>query len=241
MECRFRCSYLLPYEISNSSSSPEVGRTQEPHSSIRAAVFANGISLAVSNDGKLLTSSNEGDWKEVRQSCKAFFRGITCGDGLFVVVGGSYVDQPGVILTSRDGANWTSRRSGLRANLYGVTHGNSMFVAVGDNHTVLASKHGITWKQRTPLASDMLLSSVAFGDGAFVAVGDSGTVLTSIDTIHWQVRNSGTLEYLSKVRYEAGAFVATRRKDLLSHDTTGSCGFRKEPSAVAVVSVLLDL
>jgi hypothetical protein len=226
--------------ISNSSAALEVARTHE-NPSVRTAVCVNGISLAVSHDGKLLTASNEGDWKEVRLTCKAFFRGIAYGDGLFVLVGGSYIDQPGVILTSRDGTNWTLRRSGNRGNLYGVTHGNGIFVAVGDNHAVLASKNGIIWKERTPVTSDTLLSSIAFGNGAFVAVGDSGTVLTSTDTIHWQARNSGTSAYLSKVRYEAGAFVATGSKDLPTYDSRPSRGFRNEPSAISVVSVMLDL
>jgi len=228
-------------EISNSSTAFEVGRTHEPHSSVRNAVCVNGVFLAVGYDGNLLASSNEGDWNEVRLTRKAFFREITCGDGLFVVVGGSYIDQPGVILTSRDGTNWTFRKSGTRANLYGVTHGNGIFVAVGENHTVLASKNGITWKQRTTATSDMLLSSVAFGNGRFVAMGDSGTVLTSIDTIRWRARNSGTTAYLSKVRYEAGAFVATRSKHVPSSDSPTARAFRNEPSAISVVSSLLDL
>ena len=185
--------------ISESSKAPDITRTHGTNRSIRSQVAGNGRSVAVSHDGKLLTSSNGVDWAEVRLTFKTFLRGITYADGLFVVVGGSYIDQPGVILTSRNGSSWTLRGSGTRANLYGVTHGNGIFVAVGDNQTVLTSKNGITWKQRTPVSADLLLTSVAFGNGAFVAVGDSGTVLTSRDTIRWQVRNSGTDSYLSKV------------------------------------------
>jgi hypothetical protein len=227
--------------ISNSSTAHGLGRTLEPNSSVRSAICVNGIVWAVSCNGKLLTTSNEVDWTEVRLPCKTFFRGITFGDTLFVVVGGSYIDQPGVILTSRDGTNWTLRRSGTRANLYGVTHGNGIFVAVGDNHTILTSKNGITWKQRTPATSDMLLSSIVFGNGVFVAVGDSGTVLISSDTLHWHARNSGTSAYLSKVRYEAGGFVATRSKVLPSHELPTSRGYRDGSSTVALVSVSLDL
>jgi hypothetical protein len=222
-------------ETSDLSTAPGVTRTQEINRSVRTKVSVNGISLAVSYDGKLLTSSNGADWMEVRLTLRAFLRGLTYGDGLFVVVGGSYIDQPGVILTSRDGTNWTLRGSGTRANLYGVTHGNGIFVAVGENHTILASKNGVTWKPRTTVTSDVLLSSVAFGNGAFVAVGDSGTVLTSIDTIRWRARNSGTPAYLSKVRYEVGAFLATGRKKLSSSESTAARGFHNELSAIPVL------
>ena len=68
---------------------------------------------------------------------------------------------------------------------------------MGDNQTVLTSKNGIAWKQRTPATADLLLSSVAFGDGAFIAVGDSGTVLTSTDSVCWQARSSRS-EFVSK-------------------------------------------
>ncbi len=225
-------------EISNSSTAPGVARTHGTNRSVQSQVDAEGITLAVSYDGKLVTTRTGADWTEVGLTFKTFLRGITYGDGLFVVVGGSYIDHPGVILTSHDGTTWTLRRSGTRANLYAVTHGNGIFVAVGDNHTVLSSKNGITWKPRTQITADLLLSSVAFGNGAFVAVGDSGMVLTSTGTIHWQVRNSGTSAYLSKVRYESGAFLATRRKDFSSSEAKASLGFRTEPSAT---SLLLDL
>src|ERR1051326_5237934 len=183
-------------KISKSFKAPDATRTNR---SIRSHVAGNGIAVAVSQDGKLLTSSNGVDWTEVRLTFKTFLRGITYADGLFVVVGGSYIDQPGVILTSRNGSSWTLRASGTRANLYAVTHGNGIFVAVGDNQTVLTSKNGGTWKKCTPVSADLLLTSVAFEDGAFVALGDSGTVLISRDTIRWQVRTSGTDSYLSKV------------------------------------------
>ena len=186
-------------EISNSAAPGLIA--YRTNGSVRPQANLNGITLAVSHDGKLLTSSNGVEWTEVRLTFKTFLRGITCADGLFVVVGGSYVDRPGVILTSRNGTTWTLRESGTRANLYGVTHGNGIFVAVGDNQTVLTSKNGINWKQRTSITADLLLSSIAFGDGAFVAVGDSGTVLTSTDSVRWQVRNSGS-EFVSKQDHE---------------------------------------
>src|SRR5262245_47158506 len=186
-----------PLDISNLSPAPSVTRTHVTNGSIRSQVSANGLSLAVSYDGKLLAASNGADWTEVRLRFKTFLRGLTYADGLFVVVGGSYVDQPGVILTSRNGTSWTLRGAGTRANLYGVTHGNGIFVAVGDNQTVLTSKNGITWKQRSPLMAEKLLSSVTFSDGAFVAMGDSGTVLTSIDTIRWRLGKPGD-EIVSK-------------------------------------------
>lgn len=222
-------------ETSESTTAPDLPRNRKPIRPVQTKVTAHGISAAVTCDGKLLVSSNRTDWTEVRLGLRAFVRGITYGAGLFVAVGGSYIDQPGVILTSADGAKWTVRRSGTGANLYGVAHGNGIFVAVGEKHTVLTSKNGILWKRRTTRTSDVLLASVAFGKGAFVAVGDCGAVLSSTDAICWQPRSSGTSAYLSKVRFEAGAFVTTGCADLSASDSTVSPALRTEPSSRLVL------
>ena len=134
---------------------------------------------------------------------------MTFGNGLFVAVGGSYLDAPGVILTSRDGLRWTRRIAADRSNLYGIAYGRGLFVAVGDQDTILISSDAVSWKRRDSRTSDILFAGVAYGAGTFVVVGDSGMILTSADGVQWANRNSGASEHLNQVVRGEGAFVAS--------------------------------
>jgi hypothetical protein len=58
-----------------------------------------------------------------------------------------------------------------------VTYGNGTFVAVGRNGTILTSRDGVNWTQRTSGGNQ--LKGVAYGNNTFVAVGEYGTILTS--------------------------------------------------------------
>lgn len=176
---------------------------------VKAAVCADGSHLAVNNRGELWTSKDHNTWQYKELTVRTFLRGATYGNGLFVIVGGSYLDEPGVILTCRDGKTVIRRKSPTKANLYSVAYGQGQFVAVGDKDTLLTSKDGVVWKRQAARTQDVQFSAVTFGNGTFVAVGDSGTVLTSTDGITWQSRHSGTASYLSKASWDAGWFVVS--------------------------------
>ena len=179
-----------------------------PRQSFRAVASGNGFAAAVTGEGQLMFYGNDIGWDKVELPCPTFLRSVACANGLFVAVGGSYVDVPGVIFTSRDGKTWTRRVPKNRINLYGITYGNGLFVAVGDADTILTSRDGTSWRaQRTP-TSDVLLTAAAYSAGTFVVVGDSGTILTSTNGIHWRKRSSGTSSHLSTVLRSSGGFVA---------------------------------
>jgi len=147
---------------------------------IRAAVASPSAQAAVSQCGKLLASKDGDAWRQVEPNLRTFFRCVLFDRGVFVAVGGSYVDLLGVILTSRDGENWTIRRCGSKIILHSVTCGNGLFLAVGDNGLVLTSKDGAEWRsQKSEFGGT--LASVAFGNGRFVAAGDDGVALVSVD------------------------------------------------------------
>jgi len=103
------------------------------------------------------------------------------------------------------GTTWTLRNLGDSLN--GVTYGNGLFVAVGEGGTILTSRDGVTWTQRTSGTSNDLYS-VTYGNGLFVAVGAKGTILTSPDGVSWTARASGTDEWLWGVAYGNSTFVA---------------------------------
>jgi hypothetical protein len=171
------------------------------------AVYGKGIYVKVDGRGRIITSSDGIAWNISNLEIKTFLRNATYANGLFVVVGGSYVDEPGVLLTSRDGVTWFRRKIPVRANLYGVAYGNGLFVAVGDNDTILTSTNGVVWKMRKTNTRDVLLSAVAYGGGSFLAVGDSGTILASTNGIDWYRRSSGVSMYLGEVHYDDDGFV----------------------------------
>ncbi|AEP10666.1 conserved hypothetical protein [Micavibrio aeruginosavorus ARL-13] len=139
---------------------------------------------------------------------------LTYGNGLFVLVGESFVDS-NHFRTSPDGITWTPRTApdpgwGWRT----VTYGNGTFVAIGGSWSVTdltSSTDGITWTPRTSPANNYW-AGIAHGNGLFVAVGYSGgtEVITSPDGITWTER-TGIAEEWIDVTYGNGLFVAVGR------------------------------
>ena len=138
--------------------------------------------------GFILTSSDGVEWNlqdpataDVREYQ---LRGVTWGDGLFLVVGGRYDvlagTTEGVFLTSTDGLNWSVRTAVLPGFLYSVTWGADRFVAVGSRGTIASSQDGVTWTDES-VAEDtwMWFTDVVWSGERFVAVGSEGAILLS--------------------------------------------------------------
>ena len=143
--------------------------------------YGNGIYLAMSEGGMLMTSRDGVEWTRhwlsLTGNLSQGVRGLAYGNGLFVMV----VQSRGAIFSSPDGTNWTGRGHWtLGSNGYmDVTFGNGLFMAVGHNgqHTlgpVDISQDGITW---TPAAGGI------HKYGPFLRVDCDGTyfVLTRKD------------------------------------------------------------
>src|SRR6266498_2088441 len=162
----------------------EAERARSPLcSDMRELACGNGIVVQVGHGGGILTSK-AGRIRAERLGVRTFLRSVTFGQGLFVAVGGSYVDVPGAILTSRDGVNWVRRNAANRMNLYQVACGGGIFVAAGDSGAILVSTNGVTWKaQRSGTSAS--LTGVAYGNDLFVAGGESGTILISTNGVDW--------------------------------------------------------
>tara|TARA_B110000196_G_C21053750_1_gene618742 strand:+ start:762 stop:983 length:222 start_codon:yes stop_codon:yes gene_type:complete len=71
----------------------------------------------VCTNGTILTSSDGTTWTSRTSGTSNYLWGVTCGNGLFMAVGGS-----GTILTSTDGTTWTIRNSGTSSTLNGVIY-----------------------------------------------------------------------------------------------------------------------
>lgn len=175
-------------------------------STVPAHACGNGLCVRVSHEGGLWASRDGHLWAEQPLAARPFFRSVTFGDGLFVAVGGSYIDLPGVIMTSHDGTNWVRRHSRNKINLHSVAHGHGLFVAVGDQGTIFTSQDGACWKKRRWEAS-VTLAAIAFGNGVFVAGGESGTILTSTNGVQWTGQTLGHSLYVGKVVFRDDHFL----------------------------------
>jgi hypothetical protein len=161
--------------------------------------------------GTIQTSADKLTWLNRPLAVRTFLRGATYGNGLFVVVGGSYFDTPGVILTSRNGLTWTRRHRTNRKNLYGVTFGDGAFVAVGDTGAIVTSVDGIHWKPRGAKTDETLLAAIAFGNGRFVGGGESGAIITSTNGVDWIVRHLNGAPYVGTITFRDDVFVVANR------------------------------
>jgi hypothetical protein len=181
----------------------------------RESACGNGIVVQIGHSGGILISKDGSIWVEQQLGIRTFLRSVTFGQGLFVAVGGSYIDVPGAIPTSRDGVTWLRRNAANRMNLHQVACGDGLFVATGDSGTILTSTDGIKWKaQRSGTSAS--LAGVAYGNGLFVTGGEDGTLLTSREGFYWTSQRWNVSACLARITYRNGVFWAAGHGAILS-------------------------
>ncbi len=161
---------------------------------IWCATYDNGTFAAVTDQGKLLTSTDGLTWSSQTLAQGTWLVSIAYGNGKWVAVGAG-----GTILVSSDLKTWVSATAVTRNKLNSVLYNGSVWLAVGDSATVVTSPdglgwtvqtvpsslgvtgylHGITWDQ---VNSVFLISGAAAGNGTINAGGVilrmSGTTLS---------------------------------------------------------------
>ena|GEM_PF-3760977 len=73
-------------------------------------------------------------------------------------------------------------------------------MVVGNSGTMLSSKDGISWAERSS-GKSKTLNAAAYGKNTYVVVGELGTIITSPDGINWTERDSGNSNYLRGVTF----------------------------------------
>jgi len=174
-------------------------------SDVRERACGNGIVVQVGYGGGIQTSK-AGRIRAERLGVRTFVRSVAFGQGLFVAVGGSYIDVPGAILTSRDGVNWVRRNAANRMNLHQVACGGGIFVAAGDSGTILISTNGVMWLAQ-PSGTSASLTGVAYGNALFVAGGECGSILTSTTGFNWISGCMETPVYVGRIYFYDGHFL----------------------------------
>jgi len=157
-------------------------RLSDEDNNWRTIVFANGLFVALSNDGdnRVMTSPDGITWTARLAATQSSWKSVTFGNGLFVAVASG---TP--IMTSPDGLKWTEQTGASGGTWNEVTFGNNTFVAVGDSGIAQTSPDGITWTSRTPISGNW--KRVAFGNGIFVAILPGGTaaMFSSDNGVNW--------------------------------------------------------
>lgn len=80
------------------------------------------------------------DWSTPKQVGSTYWRGITYGDGKFVMVGNS-----GYITSSADGVNWSTPKQVGTTYWNAVNYNNGISITVGNEGYIATSTDGINW------------------------------------------------------------------------------------------------
>lgn len=189
---------------------------------LRDVTYANGVFVAVGDNGTILRSTNNGlTWAPQTTPGIAYLRSITYGDGVFVAVGQT------AVYTSPNGITWTDRSSGHSMpswqSLKDVTFQNGTFYAGGYRSDVQISiDGGVTWTRARMLdARDYDIESFAQTDGVIVATayassGAAGPVLlvSGDQGATWKESNYSGFSDSDSIAFGNGKFIA-------GHGSTG--------------------
>lgn len=143
---------------------------------------SNSKSIIVGDEGTILISNNDLDWKTEASSTSSNLLDITYGNHRFVVVGAA-----GIILTSLDGIRWTQQSYITHEDLNGISYGNNQFVVVGNSGTILTSIDGIRWNSQSSGTSNNLMG-IIYTTSNYVAFGAVETLLVSVDGVTWRLQ-----------------------------------------------------
>jgi hypothetical protein len=114
-------------------------------------------------------------WSSVTSPLSGDWRGITFGNGVFVMTG-----QDVQAYSTDNGRSWTAVTSPLSGQWYSAAFGNGVFVMVSQNSQAYSTDNGQTWNLvAVPLSG--IWNGVAFGNGVFVMVASVGKQAYSTD------------------------------------------------------------
>ncbi len=168
---------------------------------LNAITQANGLFLAVGDQGTIMLTMNGHDWYQESSQTTQNLRGVS--HGIFYAA----VGDNGTLLTSPDGSVWTPQTqvaSMTSSNLRQVAVSTGgLIVAVGDGGTILNStNNGFNWNMQILSGKPNLISVTvenkvfanALGDPLllglvpsteFVAMDSAGNVYNSVDGASW--------------------------------------------------------
>jgi hypothetical protein len=169
---------------------------------LNGVVSAAGKSVAVGDNGLVLSTTGNGSWTTQSSGSTKTLNAIAWSGSRYVAVGAS-----GVVLTSPDGATWTTQASGTDATLNAITWAGSQFVVVGNSGAVLSSPDGVTWTRQISGTAQSLYG-IAWTGSQLAAVGANGSILTSANATLWTPRVSGVSVPFKSIIWAGNRFLA---------------------------------
>lgn len=139
--------------------------------------YAEGMFVAVGEEGEIGTSDNGNTWVERSSGVTATLRSVVFGNGRWLAA-----SRDGVLVSSPDGINWTQISNSAGNTLRDMTQAKGAYVAVGDKGRILTSADGKRWTGQSFSANP--LKAVAFGADRFVAAGGRW-IVASWDGLNW--------------------------------------------------------
>ncbi|WP_054693363.1 hypothetical protein [Syntrophomonas palmitatica] len=103
---------------------------------IQGVTYAQGIYVAVGDQGLILTSSDAKRWID-HSTCEypPWWQSVTYGRGTFIAVG-----SPGQAAISTNGTEWIVQNTATDNFLYSVAADINSYIAVGELGTILQSQ-----------------------------------------------------------------------------------------------------
>ncbi len=192
---------------------------------MRKITFGEGRWVGISGGGQYHYSDDLLSWTTV--SGNYIQENICYGMGKFLSVGGQgYVGSPSIIQWSENGASWNYAGAADSETIWGVQQGcsyaNGIFVIAGADtqsgyhpRATYTSTNAISWSREQTVspvnvhAPNGYLTDVAgYEDKPFIAVGSKGEIWKSSDGINWSITDPSPREYLNKLKYANGHYVA---------------------------------
>lgn len=183
----------------------------------------------------IMTSADGVTWSARSVPSLTGYYSVGYGNNVYVAAAFSN-GLPNVIRlqSSSDAITWTARElpSGVSPNVEftGVTFGNGQFLAVGFNQTILTSKNGITWSNRS-LSGSFRFTDVVYGQGVFIAFAaksdnDDLLVMRSLDGKEWTQQKAPTTVVRTASTYAHGVIVGLSNQGTNSNTimTSGTFG-----------------
>ncbi|MDR7870301.1 MAG: hypothetical protein RIN55_05545 [Tissierellaceae bacterium] len=174
------------------------------YTSINKIYYANGLWVAVGNDGKLNTSTNGTTWTTRTSGFGTdHIMSIYYANGLWVAVG-----RGGKISTSTNGTTWVLRRESASEVFWDVAYGNGMWVAVGMTGVLYSSPDGITWTKRTSGFGTSMINCVTYDNNLWLIGGVEGKIAASTNGTTWTLRATGITNQVTKILFAENRWIA---------------------------------
>ena len=204
----------------------------------QSPAFPNGLYVAGTSEGIILTSTNRSVWEHHQLPYSALIGSVAFGNDTFVCTALDMAQNRVHSIVSTNGRSWTKHPTPLTSAKLSFAKGQ--FFATGSDSSanqgaVATSTDGISWSG-TNLESGANYSSVVFDGEKFLMVGSPGSLFISTNSSTWTnlaTRIFSPAESLRGVAFGAGTFVAVGNQGLLANSRDGKNWHRLPAPATA--------